>query len=208
MNLYLGLPLPMQLACQRRGVLPTRWCLVVSVARQRMALFESQPRVSLTHSSAGADASHRQFGAPEQQTGNPRYLRRREYIISTSKYGIGQRQHSNCTPLGLHRIAEKHGGGYPVGAVFKSRKFQGYTWQGLPQGEILHRILWLEGLEPGFNRGGAVDTYARFIYLHGFGDGRTLGRPASHGCIHLAPDDLMPLFNLLPTGTLVWIGRD
>jgi len=62
-------------------------------------------------------------------------------------------------------------------------------------------------LEPGHNRGGSVDTRRRYIYLHGFGDETTLGRPQSHGCIHLAAADLMPLFDLLPTGTLVWIAE-
>lgn len=168
------LPLEFKLACRRWGVPPTRWCLVVSVRRQEMTLFEKG-------------------------------VARRRYRISTSRFGLGQRKDSNRTPLGLHRVAEKHGGGYPMGAVFESREFKGYTWQGLPDGQIVHRILWLEGLEPGYNRGGAVDTYERFIYIHGFGDGRTLGRPASHGCIHLAPGDLLPLFDFLPLGTLVWI---
>ena len=68
-------------------------------------------------------------------------------------------------------------------------------------------MLWLDGLDPGFNRGGNVDTFARYIYIHGFGDQASLGRPASHGCIHLADADLVPLFDLLPVGTLVWIAE-
>jgi lipoprotein-anchoring transpeptidase ErfK/SrfK len=114
---------------------------------------------------------------------------------------------SNQTPLGLHRIAEKIGGGYPVGTVFRHRKAIGATWQGQLNGAIVHRILWLEGMEPGHNRGGNVDTFSRYIYIHGFGDETTLGRPQSHGCIHLAAQDLMPLFDLLPVGTLVWIAE-
>jgi hypothetical protein len=107
----------------------------------------------------------------------------------------------------LHRIAEKIGGGWPIGVVFKARQPIGYTWQGRPDAAIVHRILWLDGLEPGFNRGGSVDSHARYIYIHGFGDESTLGRPASHGCVHLAADDLMPLYDLLPVGTLVWIAE-
>jgi lipoprotein-anchoring transpeptidase ErfK/SrfK len=177
-------PLEFKLACQRWGVLPTRWCLVVSVRRQEMVLFQQAPPAGLRS-----------------------YQPRRTFRISTSRFGLGQRKDSNQTPLGLHRIAEKHGGGYPIGAVFASREFQGYTWQGLPDGQIVHRILWLQGLEPGFNQGGAVDTYERYIYIHGFGDARTLGQPASHGCIHLAPGDLLPLFDFVPLGTLVWISE-
>lgn len=128
-------------------------------------------------------------------------------MCSTSKFGIGQRAGSNRTPLGLHRIAQKIGGGWPVGTVFKGRKPVGFMWRGLPLAPITTRILWLEGLEPGFNRGGNVDSFARYIYIHGTGDEPGLGRPASHGCIHLAADDLVPLFDKLGVGTLVWISN-
>lgn len=126
---------------------------------------------------------------------------------STSRYGIGQQEGSNRTPLGLHRIAEKIGGGWPIGSVFKSRTRIGFTWKGLPHATITNRILWLEGLEPGFNRGGDMDSHRRYIYIHGTGDEPTLGRPASCGCIHLSAADLIPLFDHLPTGTLVWISE-
>jgi hypothetical protein len=137
----------------------------------------------------------------------PDYEFRRRYVISTSRFGIGRRMNSNQTPLGLHRIARKVGGGHPIGTVFKSRQPVGLTWQGQPAGGIAHRILWLEGLEPGFNRGGNVDTFARYIYLHGYGDELTLGRPQSCGCVHLAAADLLPLYDRLPIGTLVWIAE-
>ena len=114
---------------------------------------------------------------------------------------------SQQTPLGLHRIAQKIGAGQPVGTVFRSRKGVGLTWQGKPDATIVHRILWLEGLEPQFNCDGNVDTFRRYIYIHGFGDETTLGRPKSHGCIHMAAEDLIPLFDRLPVGTLVWIGE-
>jgi hypothetical protein len=175
-------------ALRRLGTRPTRHLLCVSAATQRMDWFERHP-MSV---SAGR---------------LPRYDFRRRFVVSTSKFGLGQRLNSNCTPLGLHRVARKIGGGHPLGTVFKSRQPVGLTWQGRPDAAIVHRILWLEGLEPGFNRGGAVDTFRRYIYLHGFGDELTLGRPASHGCVHLAAADLLPLFDRLPEGTLVWIGE-
>jgi len=137
--------------------------------------------------------------------GFPNYTLRNEYLISTSAYGTGQVLNSNQTPLGLHRVARKLGGGQPIGTVFKGRQAVGLTWQGLPDASIVHRILWLEGLEPGFNRGAEVDSFNRYIYIHGFSDETTLGRPFSHGCIHLSATDLIPLFDLLPVGTLVWI---
>lgn len=165
-------------ACVRLGVRPTRWLLMVNTTRQAMALFER----SLDD-----------------------YEFRRDFRISTSRFGLGQTMNSNCTPLGLHRVAKKVGGGWPIGAVFKSRKLMGYTWDGLPGAPITHRILWLEGLEPGFNRGGNVDTFNRYVYIHGTGEEPTLGKPASHGCIHVAGHELLPLYDLLPEKTLVWI---
>ena len=131
----------------------------------------------------------------------------RRYRISTSRFGLGQSEGSNRTPLGLHRIVEKIGGGWPAGTVFNGRQPIGYTWKGLPDAKITTRILWLDGLEPGFNRGGNVDSHARYIYLHGTADQLSLGRPASCGCIHLADADLIPLFDKLPSGTLVWISN-
>ena len=171
---------------RRCGIRPTCFCLAVSVRDQRMSLFELN----------GCGCS------PISQ-----YQFRRRYLISTSAYGIGQIKNSNQTPLGLHRVAQKIGAGHMIGTVFRSRKPIGLSWQGKPNGSIVHRILWLEGLEPGRNAGGSVDTFERYIYIHGFGDETTLGRPASHGCIHLAASDLIPLFDRLPVGTLVWIGE-
>ena len=143
--------------------------------------------------------------APNGASRFPTYHFRRWFLVSTSRFGVGQQMNSNRTPLGLHRIARKVGGGYPVGTVFKSRKPIGLTWEGMVDGSIVHRILWLEGLEPGFNRSGSVDTFQRYVYIHGYGDETTLGRPQSCGCIHLAAADLMPLYDRLPVGTLVWI---
>jgi L,D-transpeptidase-like protein len=166
--------------CHQQGVRLTRFFLTVSVERQTLSLFE---RISTY------------------------CLSRKTFRCSTARNGIGQVEGSNRTPLGLHRIGEKIGGGWPTGAVFERREFQGYTWQGRPEAKITTRILWLEGLEPGINRGGTVDSRNRYIYIHGTGDETTLGRPASAGCIHLAAADLIPLYDRLPEGTLVWIER-
>ena len=173
-------------ALRRHSVRPTRYALSVNIARQRMVLFEAK-----SFSAGGTSA----------------YEFSREHVVSTSRFGSGQVMHSNCTPLGLHRVAKKVGGGHPVGTIFKARQPVGLIWDGMPEGSIAHRILWLEGLEPGFNRGGDVDTFRRYIYIHGFGDETTLGRPQSHGCIHLSASDLMPLYDRLPAGTLVWIAE-
>ncbi len=137
--------------------------------------------------------------------GMARYVVHKRFVISTSRYGTGQIAGSNRTPLGLHRIAAKIGGGWPVGVVLRHRVPAGFTWQGQPHAPIAHRILWLEGLEPGLNRDGNVDSFHRYIYIHGLGDEITLGRPASIGCIHLASSDLIQLHDRVPLGSLVWI---
>ncbi|MBM3833383.1 MAG: L,D-transpeptidase [Verrucomicrobia bacterium] len=175
-----------RVACRKQGVRPRRFVLVASVRKQILLLLERVP-------GRGGVGTF------------PQYRIRNRYRISSSRFGIGQQEGSNQTPLGLHRIAEKIGGGRPIGTVFRSRQPAGLTWQGHPGAAITHRILWLEGLEPGFNRGGNVDTHARYIYIHGTGDEMTLGRPASKGCLHLSSADLLPLFDSIPNGTLVWI---
>ncbi|HAV63918.1 MAG TPA: hypothetical protein DCY13_16325 [Verrucomicrobiales bacterium] len=132
---------------------------------------------------------------------------RQPYRASTSRFGIGQVENSNCTPLGLHQIARKIGAFHPPGTVFKGRRPIGLTWLGLPDATITDRILWLEGLEPGWNRGGNVDSFSRYIYIHGTGDELTLGKPATCGCVHLAAADLIPLFDQVEVGTQVWISE-
>jgi len=173
-------------ACTHHGFPPTRYFLAVDIGRQTTSLFVRPAAMA----------------APDRRHKLLKTLR-----CSTSKFGIGESAHSNTTPRGLHRVAEKIGGGWPVGTAFTTRKVTGFTWHGRPMAPITTRIFWLEGLEPGFNRGGNVDTYARYIYIHGTGNETTLGRPDSHGCVHLAAIDLMPLYDLLPEGTLVWIAE-
>jgi hypothetical protein len=183
--------------CHRRGIPLAQSILIVSVMRQTVSLFEKRFQAE----------GGRCPGRARQAFSNHRqsYELCGTFRCSTSRFGTGQTAASNCTPLGLHRIGEKIGAGWPVGTVFESRRPVGFTWRGLPGAKITTRIMWLEGLEPGFNRGGNVDSRARYIYIHGTGDETTLGRPASCGCIHLAANDLIPLFDKLPVGTLVFI---
>jgi len=176
------LPLMFRQTCRRLGIRPTRHALLVNVRQQKMQLVEPSPDFSM-----------------------PDGLVHKTMRVSTSRYGTGQVMNSNRTPLGLHRVAMKAGGGWPIGAIFKERVMAGYTWSGRPGAAITHRVLWLEGLEPGVNLGGRVDTLARYIYIHGTGDEPSLGRPASRGCIHVSGAELLPLYDLLPQGTLVWI---
>lgn len=173
----------------------------MSVARQEVTLWELERGQAGLRTKASGPAGTRAKGVGASVT----YRWRERYVASTSRFGIGQVINSNRTPLGLHRIARKIGGDQPEGTVFKGRVPIGRMGE-LPEANIVHRILWLTGLEPGFNRGGNVDTFRRYVYIHGFGDETTLGRPMSHGCVHLAARDLIPLYDLIPNHTLVWIG--
>ena len=78
-----------------------------------------------------------------------------ELPASSSAVGIGGQAGSHRTPPGWHRVAERIGAGAAVGAVFRSREDCGEAWRGEPRDEdlILTRILWLDGLEEGINRG-------------------------------------------------------
>ncbi|HSC84386.1 MAG TPA: L,D-transpeptidase, partial [Pseudomonas sp.] len=93
--------------------------------------------------------------------------------VSTALNGVGERSGSRCTPRGRHQVRAKIGEGLPSGAVLRGRRWTGEVWspeldQQFPGRDwILTRILWLSGCEPGVNRLGAVDTFRRYIYLHG-----------------------------------------
>ncbi len=133
------------------------------------------------------------------------------YPVSTSKYGIGSKQLSNKTPLGRHAIAKKIGAGMPALTVFKNRVAVGrlnhanLTREPVKQDLVTSRILWLKGLEPGLNSGRRVDSFHRFIYIHGTADEGLIGTPASHGCIRMKNADVMELFDSVDVGTPVMI---
>ena len=131
------------------------------------------------------------------------------YAVSTSRYGLGQQTDSYQTPTGIHQICEKIGVGEPEGRVFKSR--QPTESICLPEQQqpdedvITTRILWLDGLQPGFNRDGDVDSRQRYIYIHGTADEANIGRPASIGCVRMTNRDVIELFDCVETGDLVVI---
>ncbi|BDU72560.1 L,D-transpeptidase family protein [Mesoterricola silvestris] len=132
-----------------------------------------------------------------------------EYRISTGAAGIGGEDGSFRTPPGWHRIHARIGEGAPAGAVFRERVATGAVWEGEPLGEdlILGRILTLDGLEPGVNRGPGVDSLQRTIYIHGTNQPGLLGTPASHGCVRMACEDVLELFDRVREGDRVLIAR-
>ena len=134
------------------------------------------------------------------------------YAISSAANGTGNQDGSGKTPLGTHYIREKFGDGAPLGSQFKARKLTGHQPKILTTpGErsasdnITSRILWLSGLEPGNNQGDGVDSYQRYIYIHGTDEESRLGTPASHGCIRMANQDIINLYSAVDTSTLVYI---
>ncbi len=154
---------------------PCRW-LLVDTAGQRMALVEDGLVTGL-------------------------------WPVSTAAAGLDGRQDSGGTPPGLHRIERRIGLGAAPGAVFVSREPTGEIWQGEddPRDLILSRVLTLEGLEEGINRGPGVDSRERWIYLHGTNHEHRLGEPASHGCVRLANRDVIELADRIREGDPVVI---
>jgi lipoprotein-anchoring transpeptidase ErfK/SrfK len=134
----------------------------------------------------------------------------KSYPVSTSKYGIGSQSGSNKTPLGRHRIQNKIGDGAPEGMIFKARRNTGIIAEinGKDRSDfVTTRIMWLKGLEPGKNRGWRIDSYKRYIYIHGTAEEDKIGQPASHGCIRMYNSDVIDLFDRVKQGTEVNIIR-
>jgi hypothetical protein len=134
----------------------------------------------------------------------------KSYVISTSKRPPSNVKDSLGTPRGLHEIAERIGAGQPPGMVFKSRVPTGRHYSEFPEvtaddNLITTRILWLRGLEPGVNLGGNVDTYERYVYIHGTNHEDRIGEPMSGGCVLMRNLDLIELYERVRPGDMVWI---
>lgn len=133
------------------------------------------------------------------------------YSISTARNGVGEKQGSECTPRGWHQIYAIIGEDQPVNTVFVERQWTGEIYDDalakqLPERDwILTRILQLDGLEPGYNRGGDVDTLSRYIYIHGTPDKTELGKIGSRGCIRMRNQDVIELAEWVKVGSLVYI---
>ena len=131
------------------------------------------------------------------------------YPISSSKYGIGSEAGSFKTPLGVHRISKKIGEKAERGTIFKNGLDTGRIAQifkdstDVPEDYITSRILWLEGLEKGKNKGRGIDSYQRRIYIHGTAEEGLVGQTASHGCIRMINSQIIELFDRVLLGTLV-----
>lgn len=139
------------------------------------------------------------------------------YPVSTAEAGIGNQSGSFQTPLGIHSIAKKIGDNAPIGSIFKARENTYVIAEIIDdpltrsaQDNITSRILWLEGLEDGFNKGNDqhginVDSFSRYIYIHGTDEEGLIGNAASHGCIRMKNHDVIELYQILEKDNLVII---
>lgn len=129
----------------------------------------------------------------------------KSYRISTSKFGLGDKPGSKRTPIGTMKVARKIGAGAPSGAVFKSRRQTGEVLRPNAPGRdpIVSRIIWLKGME-GKNR----NAFRRYIYIHGTPEERTLGRPASFGCIRMKSRDVIDLYKRIGVGSEVRVIKE
>lgn len=126
------------------------------------------------------------------------------YRISTSKFGVGDRPNSNCTPLGRMQVAKKIGGDVPKGSVFHNRRPTGEVIRPNAPGRdpIVSRILWLKGTESRNQ-----NAFKRTIYIHGTAEERRLGSPASFGCIRMGSRDVCDLYDRIGYGADVFVIR-
>jgi len=124
------------------------------------------------------------------------------YPVSTSIFGLGDAWGRMTTPLGYLAVEKKIGDNAPTGAVFHNRRFTGEVLQPNAPGRdpITTRIIWLRGLEAQ-----NAHAFQRCIYIHGTPQEKTIGRPASYGCIRMKSSDVAALYDRVPLGTLVQI---
>jgi UDP-N-acetylmuramate--alanine ligase len=129
--------------------------------------------------------------------------------VSTAEAGIGGAEGSYRTPPGWHRVHRRIGEGAEQGSVFVSREPTGELWRDEASDDdlILSRILTLDGLEDGVNRGPGHDSLERYIYLHGTNHELLLGRPVSHGCVRFSNAGICGLFAEMREGDYVLIAE-
>jgi hypothetical protein len=137
---------------------------------------------------------------------------KRVFDVSTSRNPPSCVENSNGTPTGLHKIDGKIGTDAPLFTVFRGRVACGLvseqTQEEQAKNLITTRIMRLRGLEEGKNSGGNVDTYNRYVYIHGTNQEDKIGTPNSHGCVLLRNKEVAELFDVVNDGTIVLISME
>lgn len=125
-----------------------------------------------------------------------------KYPISTSKFGLGDGNGSYRTPVGTLFVSAKFGDHLAAGSVIKNRIATGEIVNPNAPGRdaIVSRVIWLRGMEQQ-NR----SARDRCIYIHGTPEERTIGRPASFGCIRMRSRDVIALYDRAHIGMHVTI---
>lgn len=165
-------------ACLRLNIKPSQYLIYASIGEQKLYLFfENSPK--------------------------------KVYDISTSRAAPSCVKDSLGTPTGLHKIDGKIGAGAPLDSVFRARVPSGTLAEQTPEERaknlITARIMRLRGLEDGVNAGGNVDTFDRYVYIHGTNQEDKIGTPNSHGCLLMRNADIAELFDVVNDGTCVLI---
>lgn len=132
------------------------------------------------------------------------------YKMSSSRLPQSCKEDSLGTPWGLHEVSERIGTDAPMGTVFEGRKSIGLiasecSKEKQEKNLITTRILRLRGLQQGINRGQGIDSFDRYIYIHGTNHEDRLGNPSSSGCLQLSNLDVIDLYESISDGTHLWI---
>jgi len=158
----------------------SRYQIIIDISEQRLYLFEKE-------------------------------VLKQSFPVSTSSFGEGSKENSFKTPLGLHQIKSKIGTNVPINTIFISRENTNKKAKIINKkidsadDFVTSRILWLDGLEIGKNKGSGVDSYDRYIYIHGTHEEGLIGQKASHGCIRMFNQDVIYLYEKVKEGTKVFI---
>ena len=120
------------------------------------------------------------------------------YPVSTSMFGMGDSWGRMTTPIGYLAVEKKIGDNVPSGAVFHNRRLTGEILQPNAPGRdpVITRIIWLRGLEAQ-----NAHAFQRGIYIHGTPQEKTIGRPASYGCIRMKSSDVAELYRSRSRGS-------
>jgi len=134
----------------------------------------------------------------------------KDYLMSSSKRPQSCVENSLGTPWGLHEVCEKIGDDAQLGMVFEGRQAIGLPFSGCDKKKqeknlITTRILRLKGLQEGVNLGGDVDSFDRYIYIHGTNHEDRLGAPSSSGCLQLSNLNVKDLYDQTKVGDHLWI---
>jgi hypothetical protein len=130
---------------------------------------------------------------------------KRRYTISTSRFGVGDKRHSNRTPLGRLQVVDVIGKGLPKGMRLSSREPTGEIVRKNSHGydPIVTRIVRLRGMESC-----NASTYKRCIYIHGTPIEKELGKPVSWGCVRMRSSDIVRLCKWVKPGAEVMIVQE